>query len=101
LHEEAQVGIPNETIVQIQTEGITNVQDVADFDRESLQQLADNLRKPGGRISDPNPNAAPGSYYPNPGLRPWCHKRLFVATDLIKYCDATGRDYTAANLQWT
>jgi hypothetical protein len=28
-------------------------------------------------------------------------KRLTVATDMIKYCDATGRDYTAANLQWT
>jgi hypothetical protein len=28
-------------------------------------------------------------------------KRITVATDLIKYYDATGRDSTAANLQWT
>jgi hypothetical protein len=28
-------------------------------------------------------------------------KRRPVATELIKYYDATVRDYTAANLQWT
>ena len=28
-------------------------------------------------------------------------KRLWVATDLVKYYDTIGRDYTAANLQWT
>jgi hypothetical protein len=60
FQEEAQMGIPNPTVVQMQAEGITNVQDLADFDKESLQQLADNLRRPGGRVPDPNPNAAPG-----------------------------------------
>jgi hypothetical protein len=103
FHEEAQMGIPNETIAQMQAEGITNVQDLADFEKESLQQLADNLRKPGGRIPDPNPNAAPGATIPTPAFvfGAKSQKRLSVATDLIKYYDATGRDYTAANLQWT
>jgi hypothetical protein len=87
----------------MQAEGITNVQDLADFDKDSLQQLADNLRKPGGRVPDPNPNAAPGATIPTPAFvfGAKSQKRLFVATDLIKYYDATGRDYTAANLQWT
>ena len=53
-----QLGIPHETIVQIQREGIQAVADLADFEKQELQQLADNLRNPGGRIPDPNPNAA-------------------------------------------
>jgi hypothetical protein len=102
FHEEAQMGIPNPTIAQMQAEGITNVQDLADFDKESLQQLADNLRRPGGRVQDPNPNAAPGTTIPTPAFvfGAKSQKKLLVATDLIKYYDATGRDYTAANLQW-
>jgi hypothetical protein len=101
--EEAQMGIPHPTVAQMQAEGITNVQDLADFDKESLQQLADNLRRPGGRVPDPNPNAAPGTTIPTPAFvfGAKSQKRLQVATDLIKYYDATGRDYTAANLQWT
>jgi hypothetical protein len=30
------MGIPNPTFAQMQAEGITNVQDLADFDKESL-----------------------------------------------------------------
>jgi hypothetical protein len=103
FHEDAQMGIPNETIAQMQAEGITNVRDLADFDKESLQQLADNLRKPGARVPDLNPNAAPGATIPTPAFvfGAKSQKRLFVATDLVKYYDTTGRDYTAANLQWT
>ena len=62
FHEEAQMGIPNHAIAQVQAEGLTNVHDFADFDKEYLQQLADNLRKPGGRVPYPNPNAAPGAH---------------------------------------
>jgi hypothetical protein len=51
-----QVGIPHATVVQLATEGITSVIDLADFDKEFLQQLADNLIRP-GRVSDPNPAA--------------------------------------------
>jgi predicted RecB family nuclease len=39
-----QMSIPHATVVQLQQEGITNVDDLADFDKNSLQQLADNLR---------------------------------------------------------
>jgi hypothetical protein len=40
---EDQMGIPHATVVQLATEGITSVIDLADFDKESLLQLADNL----------------------------------------------------------
>jgi hypothetical protein len=48
------------TVVQLATEGIISVIDLADFDKKSLQQVADNLRCP-GRASDPNPAAQPGA----------------------------------------
>jgi hypothetical protein len=103
FQEEAQMGMPHPTVAQMQAEGITSVQDLADFDKESLRQLADNLRRPGGRVPNPNPNAAPGTTIPTPAFvfDAKSQKRLQVATDLIKYYDATGRDYIAANLQWT
>jgi hypothetical protein len=90
---EAQMGIPHPTVAQMQAEGITNVQDLADFDKESLQQMTDNLRRPGGRVPDPIPNAAPGTTIPTPAFvfGAKSQKRLQVATDLIKYYDATGR----------
>ena len=41
-HQE-QMGIPHDTVVQLQQEGITGTTDLADFDKESLKQLTDNL----------------------------------------------------------
>ena len=43
-----QMGIPHATMLQLQSEGITLVSDLVDFNTTSLQQLADNLRRPGG-----------------------------------------------------
>ena len=45
-----QMGIPHVTMVQMQLEGIQSIADLADFEKDSLQQIADNLRKPGGRV---------------------------------------------------
>ena len=63
-----QMGIPHATMAQMQQEGIQSVADLADFEKQFLQQLADNLRKPGGRIPDPNPNAALGATIPMPAF---------------------------------
>ncbi len=43
-----QMGIPQPTVDQMALEGIATVSDLSEFNKESLQQLADNLRKPGG-----------------------------------------------------
>ena len=98
-----QMGIPQETMVQIQRERIQTVADLADFEKQELQQLADNLRKPGGRIPDPNRNAALGATIPMPaftyGAKP--QKRLTVACDLVRFYQTVGRDLTAANIQWS
>ena len=62
------MGIPHETMVQMQPEVIHSIADLADFDKDSLHQLADNLRKPRGRIPDPDPNAAEGATIPTPAF---------------------------------
>ena len=54
-----QMGIPHATVIQLQSEGITLVSDLVDIDKNSLQQLADNLRCPGGHVPDPNPGSPP------------------------------------------
>ena len=73
-----------------------------DFNKDSLQQLADNLRRPGGRVPDPNPKAKPGSTIPNPpfvfGAK--SQRCIAVACDLVKYYKTVGHDLTVANLQW-
>ena len=61
-----QMGIPQATGAQVQIEGITTSSDLADFEKETLQQTADNLWKPGGRVPDPNPAAAAGATIPTP-----------------------------------
>ena len=97
-----QMGIPHVTVVQLQAEGITSVLDLADFNKDSLQQLVDNLRHPGGRVPDPNPAAQPGSTIPTPpfvfGAK--SQRRIAVVCDLVKYYRTVGRDLTASNLQW-
>ena len=97
-----QMGIPHETMVQMQLEGIQTVADLADFEKQSLQQLADNLGKPGGRIPDPNTNAAPGATIPMPAFTyaAKSQKRLTVACDQVRFYQTVGRDLTAANIQW-
>ena len=81
----AQMHIPHATVVQMQLEGIQAVADLADFDKDSLEQLANNLHHPGGRIPDPDPGAAAGATIPTPpfvfGAK--SQKHLQVACDLV------------------
>ena len=97
-----QMGIPHATVLQLQSKGITLVSDLADFNKNSLQQLADNLRHPGGHVLDSNPGAPPGSTIPTPpfvfGAKSQRH--ITVTCDLVKYYTTVGHDLTAANLQW-
>ena len=61
---------PNATVVQLAQEGIVGVEDLADFNEESLKQVAENLRRPAGRIR-PDPgtmNAAAHATIPTPLL---------------------------------
>ena len=98
-----QMGIPHATVVQLQVEGITGIHDLADFDKDTLQQLTDNLRKPAGLIPDPNPAAAAGGTIPTPsfvfGMKSQHH--ISVACEIVRYYNAVRCDITAANVWWT
>ena len=61
-----QMAIPHATVIQLQNEGIMSVADLVDFDKDMLSQIAENLRRPGGRIPDPNPAAPAGTSIPSP-----------------------------------
>ena len=97
-----EMGIPHVTMLQLQARGITLVSDLADFNKDSLQQLVDNLRCPGGCVPDPNPAAQPGSTIPTPpfvfGAKSQRH--IAVVCDLVNYYRTVGCKLTAANLQW-
>ena len=41
--------------MQLGNEGITSVDDLVDFEKENIQQVADSIRRPAGRIPDPTP----------------------------------------------
>ena len=45
---ENQMAIPHATAFQLSQEGIVSVSDLVDFDKESIKQIAENLRRPGG-----------------------------------------------------
>ena len=53
-------------VAQIQKEGITVDDDLAEFDKETLQQIAHNLSRPGCRVSDPNYVPTSPMHVPDP-----------------------------------
>jgi hypothetical protein len=55
-----------DTRVQLVNKGIEGVQDLSDFDKDTLTQVADNLQQPGGRIANPDPNAPLGATIAQP-----------------------------------
>jgi hypothetical protein len=101
--QDAQMGIPNATVIQMQNEGINTVNNLADFEKDTIEQIAANLRRPAGRIPDPNPNAALGATIPTPpfvfGAK--FHQRLIVAAKLVQYYEIVGRPITVGNLHRT
>ena len=44
LEHDDQMGIPHNTVAQMAIEGITMASDLAEFDKDSLEQLVNNLR---------------------------------------------------------
>ena len=98
-----QMAIPAATVTQLAEEGIASVQDLAEFDKDTFAQVLENLRKPGGRIPNPDPNAPVGSTIPQPpftfGAK--LHRRILAACDLIRFYDTIGRDVTTQNIRRT
>jgi hypothetical protein len=49
LEDAAQMGIPHARVVQLQQEGIDNVEDLVDFDKVTIEQIVADLRRPAGK----------------------------------------------------
>lgn len=94
------------TVQQLVHEGIQTVDDLVNFDEDSLKQVAENLRRPPGRIPDPTigqaGGAAAGAMIQAPPF-PFSAKsqsRLLVATDLLKFYRTIGFVITPGSMQW-
>ena len=96
------MGIPDGTVVQLVNEGITTVDYLVDFDKKTIQQVADSLQRPGGKTPDPTPNASPGAMIPTPPFvfREKSQKRLITACDIVRYYETTGQGITTDNILW-
>ena len=97
------MAILNDTRIQLQQEGIEHLSDLLDFDKEALRQIAENLRRPGGRVPNPDPTTARGDTILTLlfvfGVKSQIHLR--AATHIMRYYETIGREATAANMKWT
>ena len=91
--------IPYDTVVKLNSERISNASNLAEFDKTSINQIADNLRRPGGKVVDPND---PTATIPTPpfvfGAK--LQQRLLVASQMIQFYDTIRQNLTASNLTW-
>lgn len=62
----SQIATPRNTRVQLKYEGITDPSDRIEFTEKAMAMISQNLKRHGGRIQDPDPNASPGSTIPTP-----------------------------------
>ena len=62
----SQMALPRDTRAAIAEGGLTDIDDLVEFDSDSMKQVTDNLRRPGGGIPDPQPNAVVGATIPTP-----------------------------------
>jgi hypothetical protein len=102
FEDEDQMGIAADTRTELVNEGIEAVLDLSDFDKDTLTQVADNLRRPGGRIPNPDPNAPAGSTIAQPpfvfGTK--AQKRLLAACDIVHYYEMISRELSSTNMRW-
>lgn len=82
-----QMAIPNATVVQLVVEGINTVDDLSEFDKDTIQQIASNLRRP--------PAGNPFVF----GAK--SQKRLIAACEIVRFYETVGRNLTPANIMWT
>ena len=94
-----QMALPAATVTKLAEEGILSPADLSEFDEKAMGQIADNLRRPGGRVVDPNdPNAT----IPTPpfvfGAK--SQQRLNCACKAVRFYNMIGRTLSASNLRW-
>ena len=95
-----QMVIPHATVINLAKEGIANCSDLAEFYDVTIKLIADNLKKPGGQVTDPNYSKATIATPPFVfGAK--FQQRLNIACHLVRYYKMVGRPLMASNLQWS
>jgi hypothetical protein len=96
-----QMALPVETRAQLVHEGITTVDDLSEFQEENLKQIAENWRRPPGRVLiDPLNPAAGTTPTPPFAFGAKSLNRLKAAADIVRYYETTDRALTASNMRW-
>ena len=62
----AQMDVPYETSIQLQSEGIDSPECIVGFDEDSISRISDSLRTPRGRVLDLTPGDVAGDAIPTP-----------------------------------
>jgi hypothetical protein len=111
-----QMALAADTRAQLVVEGIDEVDDLAEYDKESWVVLAQNLKKPTGRIPNPDhvpalagadpadvaaANAIPATIPQPPfvfGAK--TQKRLLVASEIVRFYLTIGRELTPGGMMW-
>ena len=55
------MAILHEMVIKLCDEGIDGPNDLKDFDKDTLHQVAENCHKPGDQVPNPGPHAPAGS----------------------------------------
>lgn len=101
FEDEGQMGLSAATAAKLITEGIEHPSDLAEFDKDTLKQVAENLRKHGDMMDDPDKNAPKGSKIPKVYvLGAKSLKRLLEISELIRFYETIGRRLTAENIMY-
>ena len=85
----------------IAQEGLEDLADLVEFDDKSLKQITDNLRRPGGRVPDPDTNADVGATIPTLSFVFGAKSQLSLkaAFDIARYYETTGLALSASNMR--
>jgi hypothetical protein len=87
-----QLGIPERTVKKLKDDGIEHPCDLVDFDKDTLQQVAENLRKAPTRKTDDEGDVI---YLDPYVLSAKSYKRMLETAELMRFYEAIGREIDA------
>ena len=94
------IGVADDSVIAaLNREGIEELEDLVDFDDETIKMVAENMRKPVGDMQDPN-NANARINVPAKHLGAKSVLRLQYAAKLFQFYEDVGRALTTANTTW-
>eukprot|EP00957_Ditylum_brightwellii_P172014 13095717-Ditylum_brightwellii.AAC.1 len=82
------MAIPHNTVVHLVYEGISTVDDMEEFQKKDIEQIAVNLRR----------LTVPGA--PLLVLGAKSVKKMMAACELVQYCTMVNQMITPGNIQW-